>query len=96
MSADPELFPGFATQRDRDVGRGDPLRRRRQRAAAAAAARLSADARDVAQGRAARSRERFTVVCADLRGYGDSSKPASRRRPRAPTPSARWRRTWSR
>ena len=59
---------------DRDVGRDDRGRPRRQRPAAAAAARLPADARDVAQGRAAAARD-FTVVATDLRGYGDSSKP---------------------
>ncbi len=72
-----ELFPGFATHRIQTSQARDPLRRRRRRPAAPPAARLSADARDVAQGRAARSRDRFTVVCADLRGYGDSSKPDS-------------------
>jgi haloacetate dehalogenase len=37
----------------------------------------------------------YTVVCPDLRGYGDSSKPKAF--PTTPiTPSARWRRTWSR
>ncbi len=77
-----ELFPGFDDAPRSHLRRGDPLRDRRQRPAAAAAARLSADARDVAPDRAARSRERFTVVCADLRGYGDSSKPARRRRAR--------------
>ena len=35
----------------------------------------------------------FTLVAADLRGYGDSSKPAGDSRPRATTPSARWRAT---
>ncbi len=34
--------------------------------------------------------EDFTVVATDLRGYGDSSKPASHRRPRARTRSERW------
>ena len=29
---------------------------------------------------AARLKDRFTLVCADLRGYGDSAKPADRRR----------------
>ena len=71
-----ELFPGFIAQRIRHVRRGDPLRVGRQRAAAPAAARISADARDVAQG-GARPRGFFTVVCADLRGYGDSGKPPS-------------------
>ena len=93
---DTELFPGFTHAADRDRRRDDPLRRRRQRPAAPAAARLSADARDVAPRRAARSRERYTVVCADLRGYGDSSKPRRRRRRTPRTRSARWRRTWSR
>ena len=45
---------------------------------------------------APRWRERFTVVCADLRGYGDSSKPDGGDRPCAATRSARWRPTRSR
>ena len=37
----------------------------------------------------------YTVVCADLRGYGDSSKPEAC--PATPTtPSAPWRSTWPR
>ena len=39
--------------------------------------------------------ERFTVICPDLRGYGGSLKPAATPTTR-PTPSARWRATWSR
>jgi haloacetate dehalogenase len=38
--------------------------------------------------------QHFTVVCPDLRGYGDSAKPASDET-HAATPSARWRRTRS-
>lgn len=35
----------------------------------------------------------FTVVAADLRGYGDSSKPAGTAAT-SPMPSAPWPRTW--
>ena len=35
----------------------------------------------------------FTVVCADLRGYGQSGCPASTRITH-PMPSGRWPRTW--
>ena len=38
---------------------------------------------------------RHTVVCADLRGYGDSLEAAERCRASPRTRSARWRRTWS-
>ena len=53
----------------------DQRRARRLRAAGPAAARLPADPRDVAPGRARRWREEHTVVAPDLRGYGDSSRP---------------------
>ena len=51
------------------------LARRRNRAAGAAVARLPAE--PARCGRALRRalRKRYSVVCADLRGYGESSKP---------------------
>ena len=35
-------------------------------------------------------------ICPDLRGYGGSRKPAGHARTTRPTPSGRWRATWSR
>ena len=49
----PDLFPGFESRRFIYAGRGDFRAHRRQRAAALPAARLSADACDLAPGRAA-------------------------------------------
>ena len=45
---------------------------------------------------APRLAERFTVVCSDLRGYGDSSKPDRAATITSITRSARWRPTRSR
>ena len=69
-----EMFEGFHSSPDHDAGGGDQPATWRQRAAGAAAARPSADPCDVASHRAATGAT-YTVVCADLRGYGDSSKP---------------------
>ena len=44
---------------------------------------------------APRLADEFTVVAADLRGYGDSSKPPAAMITRH-TASAQWRRIWSR
>jgi len=76
MSADTELFPGFATRRIATSGAeihcvvggsGPPL------------LLLHGYPQTHAMWHriAPRLAERHTVVCADLRGYGDSSKPAS-------------------
>ena len=76
MSADTELFPGFATRRIATSGAeihcvvggsGPPL------------LLLHGYPQTHAMWHriASRLAERHTVVCADLRGYGDSSKPAS-------------------
>ena len=70
-----ELFPGFTTRRIATSGRRDPLRSRRQRAAASACCTAIRRRTRCGIGSRRDSRERFTVVCADLRGYGDSSKP---------------------
>ena len=90
-----ELFPGFIAQRVRHFRRGDPFRNGRQRAAAAAAARISADARDVAQGgaraRAIRSPSCAPTFAATAIRRSRRATPTTRR-----TPSARWRWTWSR
>src|SRR5512139_4325974 len=74
MSADAELFPGFATRRIATSGAeihcvtggsGSPL------------LLLHGYPQTHAMWHriAPRLAERFTVVCSDLRGYGDSSKP---------------------
>jgi haloacetate dehalogenase len=76
MTADTELFPGFATRRIATSGaeihcavggNGPPL------------LLLHGYPQTHAMWHriAPRLAERYTVVCADLRGYGDSSKPAS-------------------
>jgi len=76
MSADTKLFPGFATRRITTSGaeihcvvggRGPPL------------LLLHGYPQTHAMWHrvAPRLAEHYTVVCADLRGYGDSSKPAS-------------------
>lgn len=44
---------------------------------------------------AERLRGSFTLVCADLRGYGDSEKPKTDTE-HTPYPSAPWRRIWPR
>ena len=77
-----ELFPGFTTRRIATVRRGNPLR------SSAAAVRRSSCCTAIRRrtrcgiGSRRASRERFTVVCSDLRGYGDSSKPDGGARPR--------------
>ena len=69
----PTRVRGRAHRRRRRDGRGVGGGRRPP---AAAAARLPADARACWHLVAPALAERFTVVCADLRGYGDSGKPA--------------------
>src|SRR5439155_5814345 len=43
---------------------------------------------------APRLAQKFTVVVADLRGYGDSTKPPERAKTTVITQSLRWRSTW--
>ena len=67
--------PGFPPAAHRDVRRGRSI------ASSAAAARRSCCCTAIRRrtrcgiGSRRASRERYTVVCSDLRGYGDSSKP---------------------
>ena len=70
------LFPGFAHS-DVDVGDGITIHCAHGGSGPPLLLhpRLSADACDLAQGRAALAQD-YSVVCPDLRGYGDSSKPA--------------------
>ena len=70
-----QLFPGFE-QRSVDVGEAVHIHAIiGGSGTTAVAARPSADPGTVAPGRASMA-ERLTVVAADLRGYGDSSKPS--------------------
>jgi haloacetate dehalogenase len=88
------LFPGFASRKIRTSGASIHLRTKGQ---GAPVLLLHGYPQTHAMWHkvAPELSHEYTVVCPDLRGYGDSSSPGAC--PITPiTPSARWRSTWPR